>query len=161
MTKKCSAPGFQAARPGFSLIEIIIVLALIAIVSAMLLPSLGRSLAQVRLQRAATVVASSLQHARSIAARQRSPVRLSIDSARQVLRVRDYKNPGTVYAEHRFDRTAEYAVGRLAVSDTSLVIYPNGLAAGSIDVTLTTMNKSRVIRMTRTGQIRIKDNGGP
>jgi type II secretion system protein H len=144
------------SRHGFSLVEMIIVLTLIAIAAAILLPSMGRSLAQVRLQRSATVVASSLQLARSVAARQRSPVRLSVDSVQKVIRIRDFANPATVYAEHRFDHTAENAVGRLSVSDTSLVIYPNGLAAGEIDVTLTTMNRTRVIHMTRAGQIRIK-----
>jgi Tfp pilus assembly protein FimT len=136
--------------------ELIIVLALIAIVSAILLPNIGRTLQQVRLQRAATMVASNLQLAHSLAARQRRPVRLSIDSAQKVMRVRDYVNPATVYVEQRFDGTAENSVGRMEVTDTSLVIYPSGLVAKQIEFTLTTADKRRVIRMTRAGQIRIE-----
>jgi prepilin-type N-terminal cleavage/methylation domain-containing protein len=141
-------------RPGFSLLELIIVLALITSVSAILMPSMGRSLAQVRLQRAATIVASNLQYAHSVAARQRSPVRLSIDPARKVIRVRDYVN-GRVFSEHRFDGTAENSVGRME-GDTTLVIYPNGLVATEFEVSLITADKRRVISMTRAGQIRIE-----
>jgi prepilin-type N-terminal cleavage/methylation domain-containing protein len=150
------AVDIPASRPGFSLMELIIVLALIAIVSAMLLPAIGRTVGEVRLQHSATVVASNLQLARSLAARQRSPVRLSIDSAQKVMRVRNYTNPATVYAEYRFDRTSENAVSRLEVKDTSLVIYPNGLAADEIWIRLITLDDRRVVRMTRAGQIRIE-----
>lgn len=83
-------------------------------------------------------------------------MRLSIDSVQKVIRVRDYANPAKVYAEHRLDRTAENSVGRLAVSDTSLVIYPSGLAEKKIDFTIITAANTRVISMTRAGQIRIE-----
>lgn len=143
-------------RPGFSMLELIIVLALMSSVSAMMMPAVGRSLAQVRLQRAATMVAANLHLAHSLASRQRSPVRLSIDPGQRVIRVRDYVNPTKVYAEQRFDASAENVVGRLEVSDTSLVIYPSGLVAKKFTINLITADKRRVVTMSRAGQIRIE-----
>ena len=144
------------ARSGYTVMELIIVMSLIGLVAAFILPSMGRTLAQVRLQRAAAMVASNVQLAQSLASRQRRPVRLSVDAAQKVIRVRDYTNPATVYAEQRFDGTAENAVGRLEVTDTDIVIYPSGLYAEPFAFTLTTADKRRVIRVSRAGQIRIE-----
>jgi type II secretion system protein H len=144
------------ARSGYTVLELIIVMSLIGLVAAIVLPSMGRTLAQVRLQRAATMVASNVQLAQSLASRQRRPVRLSVDASQKVIRVRDYTNPATVYAEQWFDRTAENAVGRLEVTNTDIVIYPSGLYAEPFTFTLTTADKRRVISVSRAGQIRIE-----
>ena len=146
----------MAKRPGFSLIEMLLVMALLALVGTITLPPMGRSLAAVRVQRAATLVAANIQLAHSTAARQRRPVRLSIDSAQKVMRIRDVANPGTLYAEQRFDASAENVVQRLVVSDTSLLIYPSGMVAKPLNVRLIAANKTRLIRITRAGQIRIE-----
>jgi prepilin-type N-terminal cleavage/methylation domain-containing protein len=143
-------------RAGFTLLELIIVMAMMAGASTIVLPPLGRSMAQVRLQRAATVIAGQLQLAQTTAARQRRPVRLSINEAQKVVRIRDYVNPATVYAEQRLDTSSENVVQRLEVSDTSLLIYPTGMATKELQIRLTSLNKRRVIRMTRAGQIRIE-----
>ena len=146
----------MAKRPGFSLIEMLLVMALLALVATITLPPMGRSMAAVRVQRAATLVAANIQLAHSTAARQRRPVRLSIDSAQKVMRIRDVANPGTLYAEQRFDASAENVVQRLVVSDTSLLIYPSGMVAKPLNVRLIAANKTRLIRITRAGQIRIE-----
>jgi type II secretion system protein H len=145
----------MAGRRGFSLLELLVVLTILSILASITTLALGRSLAQLRLQRAASVIASNLQLARSTAARQRTPVRLSIDSAGRVIRVRDNTNPATVYAEQWLDASGENAVQALAVSDTSVMIYPSGLVEKQIEIVLRTAEHSRRIRMTRTGQIRI------
>jgi type II secretion system protein H len=146
----------MAKRPGFSLIEMLLVMALLALVATITLPPMGRTMAAVRVQRAATLVAANIQLAHSTAARQRRPVRLSIDSAQKVMRIRDVANPGTLYAEQRFDASAENVVQRLVVSDTSLLIYPSGMVAKPLNVRLIAANKTRLIRITRAGQIRIE-----
>jgi Tfp pilus assembly protein FimT len=143
------------ARSGYTVAELIIVMSLIGLAMTLVLPSIGRTVAQVRLQRAATLVASNVQLAQSLASRQRRPVRLSVDTRQKVMRVRDYTNPATVYAEQRFDETSENAVSRLEVTDTSVVIYPSGLYAQQISFTLTTANKRRAVHVSRAGQIRI------
>jgi hypothetical protein len=90
-----------------------------------------------------------------MAGRQRSPVRISIDSAQRVMRVRDFTTPATIYSERRFHVRSEFPVERFVVSDTSLVVFPNGLAAGPIDVTVQVRGRTRQISMSRTGQVRL------
>ena len=145
----------MAGRPGFSLLELLVVLTLLSIIAAITLPGLARSLAQLRLQRAANVVVSSVQLAQSTAARQRTPVRLSIDSAAKILRVRNYTNPATVYAEQQLDGSMENGVKALSVSDTSLVLYPSGLVEKQLDIVLQSVDGHLHVRLTRGGQIRI------
>jgi prepilin-type N-terminal cleavage/methylation domain-containing protein len=148
------------SRPGFSMFELLLVLAIAAIVSAMVMPSIGRSMAQMRVQRAVNVMSADLQMAHSTAARQRTPVRVSIDTANKIVRVRDAANPARVFMERRYDGTSEYPLTRLAVSDTSVTLYPSGLAgkpSGSwpFSATFAAAGKVRILRMTRTGQLRI------
>ena len=70
------------SRGGFTLMELLVVLAIAGIVMTMVIPSISRSMAQTRVQRAASVVGSDLQYAYSMAARRRAPVRITVDEAR-------------------------------------------------------------------------------
>jgi prepilin-type N-terminal cleavage/methylation domain-containing protein len=144
----------NASREGFSLIELTVVLLLIGVGMGTVVPAVGRTLSRVRLQRAAHVVATDLQLAGSLAARRRAPIRMSVDTASRIIRIVDHLTPTQVYAERRFDRTSEFAVERLTASRTTVVFYPNGLANDSIRVTLTGASDTRLVRMSRVGQIR-------
>jgi hypothetical protein len=62
--------------------------------------------------------------------------------------------PTRVYAERRFDRTSEYAVQSMSATPTTVVFYPNGLANDTIRLTLTGASATRLVRMSRVGQIR-------
>jgi prepilin-type N-terminal cleavage/methylation domain-containing protein len=146
----------MAMRPGFSLLEMLVVMAVMSVAATIMLPRMGGTLAAVRVQRASTLAAAHIRRAHSTAARQNRPVRLSIDSAQKVMRIRDVVNPGTIYAEQRFDASAENTVQRLVVSDTSLLIYPTGMVAKPLEVRLIAAKQSRLIRITRAGQIRIE-----
>lgn len=143
-----------ASREGFSLIELIVVLLLIGVGAGTVIPAVGRTLGRTRLQRAAHVVATDLQLAHTTAARRRAPIRMSVDTANRIVRIVDHITPTTVYSERRFDRTSEYAVQRLAASSTTLVFYPTGIANDSIRFTLTAPSGTRLVRMSRVGQIR-------
>ena len=148
------------SRPGFSMMELLIVLVLASIVGSMVIPTISRSMAQMRVQRAVNVLAGDIQLAHSTAARQRTPVRLSIDTINKIVRIRNAANPTTVYTERRFDKTSEYPLQSMTVTDTSVTLYPSGLAGKSssswpFTVTLTAAGKSRIVKMTRAGQLRI------
>jgi hypothetical protein len=79
---------------------------------------------------------------------------MSVDTANRVIRIVDHVTPTTVYAERRYDNTSEYAVQRFAASPTTLVFFPNGLANDTIRFTLTGASDTRLVRMSRAGQIR-------
>ena len=142
------------SRQGFSLIELIVVLLLIGVGAGTVAPAVARTLNRTRLQRAANVVATDLQLAHTTAARRRAPIRMSVDTANRIVRIVDHVTPTTIYAERRFDGTSEFAVQRLAASTTTVVFYPNGLANDSIRFTLTAPGGTRMVRMSRVGQVR-------
>jgi prepilin-type N-terminal cleavage/methylation domain-containing protein len=145
------------SRCGFSLLELLIALTVIGTVMAMASPAVGRSLAESRLQRAATVAAADLQYAYSLASRQRAPVRISIDVTNRIIRVRDHQVATRIYTERRYDSTAEFAVQYMRVSpqDTARIIYPNGMVSGGITMILGSGDRTRTVRMTQAGQVRV------
>jgi len=143
------------SRDGFTLTELLIVLVLLSIIGGITVAQVGRMLGQTRVQRAASVVAADMKMAHALAGRARRPVRISIDSANRVIRVRDFSTPTTVYSERHFHAAGEYPVQTFIVSDTSLLVYPNGLAAGALSVTVGTTSGSRQVTMTRAGQVRV------
>ena len=59
----------QSKTSGFSLIELMIVVAIIMVVSAMALPSMARGITTIRLRGAATTIAGMVQKARIEAVR--------------------------------------------------------------------------------------------
>lgn len=144
-------------RPGFSLLELLVVMAVVTIAASVVMPTIGKSLAQSRLTRAAGLMAIDLQVAHSMAARQRTPVRISIDSTHRIFRVRDFTTPSRIFLERYYaGDDNNLAVGRMIVSDTSLVVYPSGLAAGDLQVDFRTGSHARRVTLSRAGQVRVK-----
>jgi len=143
------------SREGFTITEVLIVLVIIGIVGGFAFMQVGAALASSRAQRAASVIASDLKLAHSLAGRQRQPVRISIDTANRVFRIRDYTTPSTVYVERYFHSAGEYPIDVMQVTDTSLLVYPNGLAEGGITITVRALDERRTVQMTRAGLVRL------
>jgi prepilin-type N-terminal cleavage/methylation domain-containing protein len=143
------------ARGGFTLIEVVVVVMIASIVVGMSIPRLTRSLAQNRMQRAAAVVATDLQLAHSMAARQRSPVRLTVDTANRVIRIRDAATATTVYSQRHLGSN-EFGVQRLGADRLDVVILPTGLSNHPIELTLRAAGSTRIVSMSRAGQVRVK-----
>ncbi|HUF51257.1 MAG TPA: prepilin-type N-terminal cleavage/methylation domain-containing protein [Longimicrobiales bacterium] len=142
-------------RQGFTLIEMLVVVVIAAIVVGTALPSMGRAMASNDVQRSAGVIAATLQNAHSLAARRRVPVRLVIDTTNKIMSVRNYAGTDTSFVRMTFGANGEYPLQSMTASSLNLVIYPNGLAADTLSVTVRAESKSRRIRMTRAGQIRV------
>jgi Tfp pilus assembly protein FimT len=100
------------------------------------------------------VVAADLQLAHSMAARQRRPVVIQVDTVRRWIRVNDVAVSTTVYSERRLGTDSEFGLTRLTASPAQVVVYPTGIANNSIDITLRSGDQVRLVRMTRAGQIR-------
>ena len=145
------------SRGGFTLMELLVVLAIAGIVMTMVIPSISRSMAQTRVQRAASVVGSDLQYAYSMAARRRAPVRITVDEANKVLRVLNYASPDTTFNERWFSLDGEYPVQTLESDPATLYVYPNGLASQDMTITLNAAGQTRVIEMNRAGQVRVSE----
>lgn len=143
------------SRNGFTVIELVVVLMLAGLVAGLGIPRIGQSLAQNRMQRAAAVVATDMQLAHSLAARQSRPVVLAVDGTNRVMRIADAANQATVYNSRHLG-SSEYGVTQLTSNRASVVVYPTGLANNGITVTLRAAGSTRVVEMTKAGQVRVR-----
>jgi prepilin-type N-terminal cleavage/methylation domain-containing protein len=143
------------ARRGFTIMELLVVMVIGAIMTAVVAPSLSRSLAQSRLQRAAAAVSADLQLAHTLAARQRAPVRITVDAANRVLRVRDAVTTTTIFSERYLDSSSDFGLDSFTANNTNVVVYPNGLASARLELTLRAAARTRVVTMSPAGQVRV------
>ncbi|HEX2167160.1 MAG TPA: GspH/FimT family pseudopilin [Longimicrobiales bacterium] len=143
------------SRDGFTLTEVLIVLILVGIIGGFAFAQVGSMLAKTRVQRAASVVAADLKLAHSLAARQRQPIRISIDPAANAMRLRDFATPATIYSQRYFHAEGEYPVETFSADETSVLVYPNGLSEKPMTITVAAGGESRQISMSRAGQVRV------
>jgi prepilin-type N-terminal cleavage/methylation domain-containing protein len=141
-------------QPGFTLVEGLIVVILIGIAIGIALPTVGSTLASMKVQRAATVVASDLRLGPSIAARQRLPVTLDLNTAARRYTLTD-RTSGTVMVTRDLS-LGEYSISSMASSSTAITFFPGGLASDDLRVVILTGGHQRVITMNRAGQVRIQ-----
>lgn len=143
----------MSRRSGFTLIEMMVVATILAVIIATALPAVGKNMAATRVQRAGSVVATDIQRAFTLAAQRRSPVRISIDTAGKTFRIMN-RARDTTFLTTTYNSTSDLVVTRLGASDTTIVIYPNGLAQAALTVTVYSPSHARQVAATRAGQIR-------
>jgi Tfp pilus assembly protein FimT len=142
------------ARFGYTVIELLAVVLLAGIVAGTAMPRMAHAMAGNRVQRAAAVVTTDLQLAHSMAARQRRPVLIEVDTVAQLVRVRDLSTSSTIFSQRFLGTNSEFGVGRLTASPLQVIVYPTGVANSNIDITLRAGDQVRQVRMTRAGQVR-------
>ena len=120
-------PDRRASRAGFTIIEIIFVFVLFGLVMMMGMRSLGETLSRDRLGKAGNVFAADMELAFSTAARQRSPVRLHIDSLKRRYELVDAGDT-TVKYKVRDLSTGDREVGFISTRDTLVDVMPSGFA---------------------------------
>jgi type II secretory pathway pseudopilin PulG len=137
------------------MMEVLMVVILIGIIGSMAVPSISRSMTTTRVDRATQTVASDIEAAFSLAARQRKPVLLVIDSVNKRIEIRD-RATTTVLQSRSYSLTeSEFGLSRLIVKPTNVTIYPNGLASSPFNIYTFAGPTGRAIRVRRTGHIRV------
>lgn len=157
VTIRCAGRGTireMRAHKAMTLIEMMIVMVIMGTMLAMAVRPTGRIMVENRVQRAANLVASDLELAFALAARQRQPVRLTIDGARMEYLVSD-RATGDVYQRRILGNGSEYELTSLSGTAASVDIFPGGLAASPLTITIGLSGYSRRIMMTRAGQVRV------
>lgn len=143
------------SRNGFTLMELLIVLIIVGIAGGVAMTNVSASMRQTRVQRAASVIATDLRQAHSLAARQRRPVEIDIDTVLHIVRIRDAATPTTIYTQRTFGLQSEQPVRSMGASTTTMRVFPNGLAADSIRVTVRWEGRQRNVHMSRAGMVRV------
>ncbi len=153
-------PQIISRRGGYSLAELLLVVVLIGIVSAMSIRSIGDTISRDRVQKVAAVLSTDIEQGFAIAARQRTPVRIMLDSAHMTIAFVDRADT-TMKFRTRQLKTGDMALGFISSSRTNIDILPTGLAADTLSLKLGVYSRagttySRTLRMTRAGMVRIK-----
>src|SRR5438128_11551159 len=99
MSVSSDSPSVRS-RAGFTLIELMLVFALVGIVAAIAIRSVGDTIMRDRVNKVGAVLSTDMEQAFALAARQRAPIRVLIDSARM-----------TIAIVERADATMKYRTG--------------------------------------------------
>jgi type II secretion system protein H len=138
---------------GFTLIETIIVLVVIAMMAALITPNVNRAIGHSRVNNSAGVIAGDLQLAFSLASRQRTPLRITVNPSGTSYTIAT--RAGTVIKERTLGNGADLNVATMTSTVTTLDVFPNGFASGPISITVGISGYAQTITMTRAGQVRV------
>ena len=148
-------PACHRAPFGFSMIEAVMVLLIIATVVGALTPSVIRTISHARVNRAASVVAADFYQAQSLSARSRKPVRVTVDSTARSVTLADAQTGSTLTVRH-FDVTSEFKLPRLFGTPASILVFPSAMSSVAIAVTVGDATYFRIVNVSRAGQVRIQ-----
>lgn len=141
--------------PGFTVIELVIVVVLIGILAAIAVPRLGSTVARERARRGAVDVATQLEYAFAVAARMGKPVVVQYDAAAGALRVT--LRSGDTLRQTLLGKGSEYAFTRVEFSPVApVVVFPSGISSASIHVALGDSAWVKTVTASRAGQVRVQ-----
>src|SRR3954464_7550266 len=142
-------------RLGFTLFELLVVVAIIGILATMAGPAMSRIVSHQRVNRAATVIASDLQNAFAVAARQREPVRIQADAATRSYQFVDRKTGAVLRIRTFYGDTSEYRLTSLNFNPATVDVFPNGVSSTQVSIDLANGDYSKTITASTAGFIRI------
>jgi hypothetical protein len=129
-------------------------------VASIAIRSVGDTIRRDRVQKATAIVATDIEQAFALAARQRTPMRLQFDSVAKTFAVVERADTTLKYRTRQF-ATGDLAVDYISVSTPTLDIMPSGLSADTLNFRLGIYSRNgtrydRTLRMTRGGLVRTK-----
>ena len=138
---------------GYTVIELLIVMVIIGIIAGITYVRMAPTLDRARLRGAASILAGDLQYAQVLAARQRVPVVVAVDTSALTYQIAD--RGGTVFRTRDFGTAGQYDLTEVSASPTSLEVFPNGMSAQSATYTLGVGARRQQVTFSRAGQIRV------
>ena len=138
-------------RVGFSLIELLVVVALIGILAALSAGPVGRQIAQDRVRRSAMVVEGLLTEASELAVRRRLPTTVTLSGS--AIQIRD-RASNTILRQRNFGPTFDLKATVAFSPAAGITIFPNGRANAGLRISLSGSGYSTVVSRTATGIVR-------
>jgi type IV fimbrial biogenesis protein FimT len=150
------------SRTGFTLMEMMIVIAVIGILSAIAIPSFLSMLPGMRLNGAARMVAGDLMAARMKAVKLNQKTKIFFDNDHQYRICNDADGNGTVDDGEgdNVSRNTQTEYHDVSLSGTDLMFYPRGTGptpSVTITVTSSTAGLSKLVKVHYTGRVKIED----
>lgn len=146
----------SACARGFTLAEMLIVLALFGVAAMIAVPPMAETIGIARVDRASRTIAIDLEQAISLAARQRAPVRIEQPAGTRTIVIENASDETVYWTTDLDDGTLVGTnVDALTLNPTSVVVFPSGTSSGLLTVTVTARGRSRTVSMSPAGQIRV------
>jgi type II secretory pathway pseudopilin PulG len=137
------------------MLELALTLVVIGIMTAMMVPKIGRVVQATRLNREISIVAADMEQAFSLAARYRKPMRISCTcAANQTYTIAD-RTGGTVRLSRRLGADADLGTLTLTFSATPIDIFPAGVSTAALTVRITSGVSTRAVTLSTAGLVRI------
>jgi Tfp pilus assembly protein FimT len=139
------------------MVELAMVFALIGILTLMGVPKIRQVIRASQVNRTASLVASDLERAYTIAARYRKPMRLACVCGSGTYSVAD-RTGGTVRLSRNLRADNQLGSMTLTFSQTPVDLFPSGVVSITTPpllVRVTSGNSTRAVTMTTAGQVRI------
>ena len=143
------------SRFGFSVIELIAIVAILGIMAAIAGPAMSRIVRHQRVNRATTLIASDLQNAFATAARSREPVRVQADNANRSYQFVDRKSGAVLKIRSFYGDTSEYKLSVLNFAPATLDVFPNGVSSAPLTIDLANGDYSKQITASTAGFVRV------
>ena len=141
----------RSGRAAFTVIELLIVVAIAGILLAISAGPIGRQIARDRVMRSATVVQGMLTEASNLAVRRRAPVAVDLNGSALLITDRD---TGDTLRLRNFGPAFDLRA-TLAMSPAGgITIFPNGRADAALQVTVSGSGLSQVVSRSATGIVR-------
>ncbi len=156
MVKSSSKNAQICSRDGFTIFELLIVVVILGVLATMTGPAMSRIVRHNRVNRAATVIASDLQNAFAVAARQREPVRIQADNANRSYQFVDRKTGNVLRIRTFYGDTSEYRLTKLEFNPTTFDVFPNGVSSSLVIIDLANGDYTKQITASTAGFIRVK-----
>jgi prepilin-type N-terminal cleavage/methylation domain-containing protein len=147
----------SVGRRGFTMVEMALTLCVIGILTAMMIPKIGRVIQANQVSRSAAIVAADLEQAFTLAGRNRRPMRLSCTCGTGIYTVAD-RAGGTVRLTRNLRGDGDFGTMTLTFSQTPVDVFPSGVVSITtppLTVRITSGVSTRAVTMTTAGQVRI------
>ena len=146
----------MTASRGFTVLELIVVMAIVGIAAAISVPLIARVNTQNKVQRAANALQSEVQQSFAIAGRNRRPVKFLWDGASLQVRVTD-RLETTIYRKTGLGAGSfGFLASEVTIYPTVLTVFPNGLASDTLYMKVSKSGFSKTVRVSKSGMTRIQ-----
>ena len=139
---------------GFTLLELVIVLVIMGVATAITFPTISRITTHSRVNQAAMVVAQDLSLAASAAARERKPIRIARGADRASITLSE-RAGGKLLSTRWLGRGDAYGLDSIAFSVSPVDLFPSGMTSSALSVMLWSGTYSRQVTMSRAGWVRV------